>query len=56
MLDHDQARKAWQEALELYREQGRDEDAARVQRQLDDLALEPESNRLLNAGDTAENT
>ncbi len=34
---HDQARKAWQEALELYREQGRD-DAARVQRQLDDLA------------------
>jgi DNA-binding SARP family transcriptional activator/Tfp pilus assembly protein PilF len=35
---HDQARKVWQEALELYREQGRDEDAARVQRQLDDLA------------------
>jgi Tfp pilus assembly protein PilF len=34
---HDQARTVWQEALELYREQGRDTDAARVQRQLHDL-------------------
>ena len=34
---HEQARAVWQEALELYREQDRDDDAARVQRQLDDL-------------------
>jgi hypothetical protein len=34
---HCEAREAWQVALELYREQGRDDDAARVQRQLDDL-------------------
>jgi tetratricopeptide (TPR) repeat protein len=34
---HDQARKAWWEALQLYREQGRDGDAERVQRQLDAL-------------------
>ena len=33
---HDQARAVWREALELYREQGRDA-AARVQRQLDEL-------------------
>jgi tetratricopeptide (TPR) repeat protein len=35
---HDQARAAWEEALELYRDQGRDDDAERVRRQLDDLA------------------
>lgn len=34
---HEQARAVWQEALELCQEQGRDEDAARVRRQLDDL-------------------
>ncbi|MFD9705783.1 BTAD domain-containing putative transcriptional regulator [Lentzea sp. NPDC059081] len=34
---HDQAREVWREALRLHREQGRDEDAARVRRQLDDL-------------------
>ncbi|MCP2163237.1 AfsR/SARP family transcriptional regulator [Goodfellowiella coeruleoviolacea] len=34
---HDPARAGWREALELYREQQRDEDAARVRRQLDDL-------------------
>ncbi|GHH42248.1 AfsR/SARP family transcriptional regulator [Lentzea cavernae] len=34
---HHQARQAWREALMLYREQGRDDDAERVQRQLDDL-------------------
>ncbi|HWO61038.1 MAG TPA: tetratricopeptide repeat protein, partial [Umezawaea sp.] len=33
----EQAHAVWQEALELYREQGRDDDATRVQRQLDDL-------------------
>ncbi|WP_323055937.1 tetratricopeptide repeat protein [Lentzea sp. NEAU-D7] len=40
---HDQARAVWQEALALYQDQGRDDDAARVQRQLDGLgpALEP---------------
>lgn len=31
----EQARTAWQEALRLFGQQGRDEDAARVQRQLD---------------------
>jgi DNA-binding SARP family transcriptional activator/tetratricopeptide (TPR) repeat protein len=31
------ARTVWQEAVRLYREQGRDDDSARVQRQLDDL-------------------
>jgi tetratricopeptide (TPR) repeat protein len=31
------ARAVWREALRLYREQGRDDDTARVQRQLDDL-------------------
>jgi len=35
--EHDQAREVWEEALELYREQRRDEDAARMRRQLDDL-------------------
>ncbi|WP_433271336.1 BTAD domain-containing putative transcriptional regulator [Actinosynnema sp. CS-041913] len=34
---HDRAREVWQKALELYREQGRDTDADRVRRQLDDL-------------------
>ena len=34
---HDHARTVWQEALALYQEQGRDEDAARVRGQLDDL-------------------
>ncbi|MBB5957222.1 DNA-binding SARP family transcriptional activator/tetratricopeptide (TPR) repeat protein [Saccharothrix tamanrassetensis] len=35
---HDQARATWQEALRLYREQGRDTDARRVRQRLDDLA------------------
>ncbi|MFC6087882.1 ATP-binding protein [Saccharothrix lopnurensis] len=34
--DHERARAVWREALRLYQEQGRD-DAARTQRQLDDL-------------------
>ncbi|GAA1294147.1 ATP-binding protein [Saccharothrix xinjiangensis] len=34
---HEQARTVWREALKLYRDQGRDADAERVQRQLDDL-------------------
>jgi tetratricopeptide (TPR) repeat protein len=34
---HDQARAVWQEALELYRQQGRFEDADRVRQQLDAL-------------------
>ena len=33
----EQARTVWREALELYRQQGREEDAARVEQQLDDL-------------------
>ncbi|MBB5957358.1 tetratricopeptide (TPR) repeat protein, partial [Saccharothrix tamanrassetensis] len=40
---HDRARAVWQEALELYLEQGRDADARRVQRQLVDLLPERES-------------
>jgi tetratricopeptide (TPR) repeat protein len=35
--EHKQARVVWREALELYQGQGRDADAARVRRQLDDL-------------------
>ncbi len=34
----DQARAVWQNALQLYRQQGRDQDAGRIQRQLHDLA------------------
>jgi hypothetical protein len=34
---HEQARAAWSTALELYRAQGRDHDATRVRRQLDEL-------------------
>ncbi|ANZ43235.1 hypothetical protein BBK82_34075 [Lentzea guizhouensis] len=34
---HGRARAAWREALRMYREQGRGDEAARVQRQLDDL-------------------
>jgi hypothetical protein len=34
---HEQARTAWQEALQLYQDMGRDTDRARVQRQLDNL-------------------
>jgi tetratricopeptide (TPR) repeat protein len=38
-LDHrEQARVAWQAALDTYRLRGLDEGAARVQRKLDDLA------------------
>jgi DNA-binding SARP family transcriptional activator/tetratricopeptide (TPR) repeat protein len=38
VLSHrDDARSAWQEALQLYQEQGRDHDAARVRRQLTTL-------------------
>lgn len=33
----DQARTVWQEALQLYREQGRDDAATLVQQQLDNL-------------------
>ncbi|WP_433260713.1 AfsR/SARP family transcriptional regulator [Actinosynnema sp. CS-041913] len=33
---HDQARAAWREALRLYQDQGRDDAAAQVQRQLDE--------------------
>lgn len=48
---HDQARTAWREALALYREQGRDIDATRVQRQLDDL-----DNRGRDGGQPSQNT
>ncbi|PSL55932.1 hypothetical protein B0I31_104223 [Saccharothrix carnea] len=34
---HDEARDAWHEALRLYRRQGRDADAERVQSRLDAL-------------------
>ena len=34
---HDQARAVWREALKLYQDQHRDTDAARLQRELDDL-------------------
>ncbi|GAA1285163.1 hypothetical protein GCM10009634_33030 [Saccharothrix xinjiangensis] len=34
---HDQVRTVWQEVLELYRQQGRDSDAQRVQSQIDHL-------------------
>ncbi|HEX6340850.1 AfsR/SARP family transcriptional regulator [Umezawaea sp.] len=40
---HAQARAVWREALELYREQDRDEDVQRVQRQLDELSDVPQS-------------
>jgi tetratricopeptide (TPR) repeat protein len=33
--EHEHARVTWQEALQLYEHQGRDSDAARIQRQLD---------------------
>jgi hypothetical protein len=46
---HDQAREAWREAVELYRQQGRDDAAERVQRQLDDLGENPLSETRLNA-------
>ena len=36
--EYEQARAVWHKALELYRQQGRDQDAERVQRQLDELA------------------
>jgi len=41
--EHEQARVAWREAIELYWEQGRETDAARVQRQLDDLERHPDA-------------
>lgn len=41
---HIQARAVWREALELYRDQHRDDDAARVQRQLDDLDTPDDEN------------
>jgi tetratricopeptide (TPR) repeat protein len=34
---HDQARAVWREAPESYQDQGRDEDAARLQQRLDNL-------------------
>ncbi|MGI5500756.1 hypothetical protein [Lentzea sp. CA-135723] len=37
LAQHDEARTVWEEALELYRDQGRDEDAAQMRRQLDYL-------------------
>ncbi|MEV6644518.1 BTAD domain-containing putative transcriptional regulator [Amycolatopsis sp. NPDC051371] len=40
--EHDGARAVWREALELFRQQGRDEDAGRVWRQLDALESEPQ--------------
>ncbi|MFI0799187.1 DNA-binding transcriptional activator of the SARP family [Amycolatopsis lurida] len=42
---HERASQVWLEALELYQEQGRDDDAARVKRQLDDLGPALESIR-----------
>lgn len=51
---HDQARTAWHEALELYREQDRDEDSERVQ-QLAGLALAMEPIRPSDEAETAEN-
>jgi DNA-binding SARP family transcriptional activator/Tfp pilus assembly protein PilF len=38
LSEHEPAQAVWWEALELYQQQGRDVDAARVQRQLDDVA------------------
>ncbi|MFT7871254.1 MULTISPECIES: AfsR/SARP family transcriptional regulator [Amycolatopsis] len=49
----DQARAAWREALALYREQDRADDAARIQQQLDNLAESTESNRPPDTGATA---
>jgi predicted negative regulator of RcsB-dependent stress response len=46
---HDEARTAWREAVELYREHGREADAERVRRQLDDLGGIPLSGTQLNA-------
>ena len=37
LSEHEQARVAWREALQLYREQGRDIEAERIQQQLDTL-------------------
>lgn len=37
LLQYDQARIGWRKALELYQQQGRDADGARVRAQLDDL-------------------
>jgi hypothetical protein len=50
---HDQARKAWREALRLYREQGRDTDATRVQRQLDDLDARNDGGQPVPSAETA---
>ena len=37
LIRPEKARAVWREALEIYRDQGRDQDADRVQRQLDAL-------------------
>lgn len=50
---HDQARAAWQEALKLCREQGRDDDAERVQQQLGNLTSASESNSNTPSGAAA---
>ncbi|RSM75909.1 hypothetical protein DMH04_36985 [Kibdelosporangium aridum] len=42
---HDRTRKVWQEALQLYREQGRDNDIERIQRQLDGLRIHGQPSR-----------